>query len=282
MRALDWSQDRSGRSSVAAGAADVGQHLPRLRVPDRALVGTASSAFFTTTSTSRCSARPSIPRRSASRARGLGGDLGRHRADAGAGHGARARPTRSRDLLLHIDRGYPEETYFSFSYSPIHDEDGTRRRRVLPGHRDHRQGHRRAPAADAARPRGADARAPSSEDAAYDGGRRRWPPTPHDVPFALIYRVDDDERAAARDRRRRHRAGHAGVARARQPRAAPSDRGRSREVAALGPHRDADRSRSALRRAADAARGRSRRTARSSCRCCCPARIGRAASSSPR
>jgi hypothetical protein len=35
-----------------------------------------------------------------------------------------AEPTRSRDLLLHIDRGYPEEAYFSFSYSPIHGEDG--------------------------------------------------------------------------------------------------------------------------------------------------------------
>jgi PAS domain-containing protein len=34
-------------------------------------------------------------------------------------------PTRSRDLLLHIDRGYPEEAYFSFSYSPIYRDDGT-------------------------------------------------------------------------------------------------------------------------------------------------------------
>jgi hypothetical protein len=33
----------------------------------------------------------------------------------------RGEATRSRDLLLHIDRdGYPEEAYFSFSYSPIH------------------------------------------------------------------------------------------------------------------------------------------------------------------
>jgi hypothetical protein len=32
----------------------------------------------------------------------------------------KAEPTRSRDLLLHINRrGYPEEAYFSFSYSPI-------------------------------------------------------------------------------------------------------------------------------------------------------------------
>ncbi|MGN6549714.1 MAG: ATP-binding protein [Pararhizobium sp.] len=32
---------------------------------------------------------------------------------------------RARDLLLVMDRnGYPEETYFSFSYSPIHDESG--------------------------------------------------------------------------------------------------------------------------------------------------------------
>ena len=36
----------------------------------------------------------------------------------------RGEATRSRDLLLHIDRGYPEEAYFSFSYSPIHAEGG--------------------------------------------------------------------------------------------------------------------------------------------------------------
>ena len=36
----------------------------------------------------------------------------------------RGEATRSRDLLLHIDRGYPEEAYFSFSYSPIHAEEG--------------------------------------------------------------------------------------------------------------------------------------------------------------
>jgi signal transduction histidine kinase/ActR/RegA family two-component response regulator len=32
--------------------------------------------------------------------------------------------TRSRDLLLHINRGYSEEAYFSFSYSPIFDDCG--------------------------------------------------------------------------------------------------------------------------------------------------------------
>ena len=37
----------------------------------------------------------------------------------------RSEPTRSRDLLLSIDReGYLEEAYFSFSYSPIHAEEG--------------------------------------------------------------------------------------------------------------------------------------------------------------
>src|SRR5262249_28085197 len=34
----------------------------------------------------------------------------------------RGEATRSRDLLLHIHRGYLEEAYFSFSYSPIHAE----------------------------------------------------------------------------------------------------------------------------------------------------------------
>ena len=51
--------------------------------------------------------------------------------------------TRSRDLELHLNReGYLEETYFSFSYSPIYEEHGASRRRVLPLHRDDGEGHR--------------------------------------------------------------------------------------------------------------------------------------------
>ena len=40
-------------------------------------------------------------------------------------HGARARPRARATCELHLNReGYPEEAYFSFSYSPIYDEHG--------------------------------------------------------------------------------------------------------------------------------------------------------------
>ena len=65
---------------------------------------------------------PACPR--CARSRGLDRDLGRHRADARAGDG-RGGATWSADQLLVLDRnGYPEECYFTFSYSPITDESG--------------------------------------------------------------------------------------------------------------------------------------------------------------
>jgi PAS domain S-box-containing protein len=105
---------------------------------------------------------------------------------------ASGQATRSRDLMLHIDReGYAEEAYFSFSYSPIYAEDGEvggifcpviettekiiaeRRLRTL---RDL-----------AARCKGAE-----SEGAAYQAAAAVLTANPHDVPFALIYRIDDE------------------------------------------------------------------------------------------
>ena len=63
-------------------------------------------------------------------------------------------PTYSDDLMLFMERsGFREEAYFTFSYSPVPDEIGRRRRHVLRLHRDDGAGDRRAAAADAARPR---------------------------------------------------------------------------------------------------------------------------------
>ena len=56
-------------------------------------------------------------------------------------------------LLLFLERsGYSEETYHTFSYSPLRDEVRARRRDALRGHRGHRPGDRRAPHGDASRP----------------------------------------------------------------------------------------------------------------------------------
>ena len=55
-------------------------------------------------------------------------------------------------------RGFPEETYHTFSYSPVPDDDGRRRRDAVRGHGGHRADHRRAAAADAAGTGGSDDR----------------------------------------------------------------------------------------------------------------------------
>ena len=54
-------------------------------------------------------------------------------------------------LLIMERNGYPEETYYTFSYSPIPTDDGTARRHHLRQHRRHPARDRRAPAHPAAR-----------------------------------------------------------------------------------------------------------------------------------
>ena len=49
------------------------------------------------------------------------------------------------DLPLLMNRkGYDEQTWFTFSYSPVRDESGAGRRHVLRVHRDDAEGARRA------------------------------------------------------------------------------------------------------------------------------------------
>jgi signal transduction histidine kinase len=109
----------------------------------------------------------------------------------------RGEPTRSRDLLLHIDRGYVEETYFSFSYSPIHNEDGTIGGVFCPviETTDKVVGARRLRTLRdlATRSKGVD-----REDAAYEAAAATLAANPYDVPFALIYRVNEEQGVAER------------------------------------------------------------------------------------
>ena len=103
----------------------------------------------------------------------------------------RGEPTRSRDLLLHINRGgYPEEAYFSFSYSPIRAEDGKVGGIFCPviETTDKVIGERRLRTLRdlADRCKGAE-----SERAAYDAAADVLATNPHDVPFAMIYRIDE-------------------------------------------------------------------------------------------
>ena len=99
--------------------------------------------------------------------------------------------TRSRDLLLLMNRhGYQEETYFSFSYSPIRDETGGVGGVFTPviettgkviGERRLRTLRELAAAAGSA-----------SVDGAIHSALHVLSPNDRDVPFALIYALEDD------------------------------------------------------------------------------------------
>ncbi|HEY1307114.1 MAG TPA: ATP-binding protein [Vicinamibacterales bacterium] len=108
---------------------------------------------------------------------------------------AEAEPTRSRDLLLHIDRGYKEEAYFSFSYSPIHDEEGKVAGIFCPviETTENVIGERRLRTLRdlAARCKGAD-----SEDATLGAAATILAANPYDVPFAMLYQVEERRPAA--------------------------------------------------------------------------------------
>jgi signal transduction histidine kinase/DNA-binding response OmpR family regulator len=104
----------------------------------------------------------------------------------------RGEATRSRDLLLHIDRGYPEETYFSFSYSPIHLEDGTVGGVFCPVIETTEKiiGERRL---RTLRDLAATCKGAAREELVYNAAGTVLAANPHDIPFALIYRVGEDD-----------------------------------------------------------------------------------------
>ena len=104
--------------------------------------------------------------------------------------------TRSRDLQLNIDRqGYQEEAYFSFSYSPIHDETGKVGGIFCPviETTDKVIGERRLRTLRdlAASGLGAD-----REETVYRAAASVLKANLHDVPFSLIYRIDAEHSVA--------------------------------------------------------------------------------------
>ncbi len=103
--------------------------------------------------------------------------------------------TRSRDLLLNIDRGFVEEAYFSFSYSPIRAEGGTIGGIFCPVIETTQKvvGERRL---QTLRDLAAECQAASTEQAEYEIAARVLAQNSHDVPFALVYRIDLDQSVA--------------------------------------------------------------------------------------
>ena len=108
----------------------------------------------------------------------------------------RGEATRSRDLLLHIDRGYLEEAYFSFSYSPIRREDGRVGGVFCPVIETTEKiiGERRL---RTLRDLASKCKGAESEAWAYRAAAEILAANPRDVPFALIYRVHPEDGVAA-------------------------------------------------------------------------------------
>lgn len=108
----------------------------------------------------------------------------------------RGEATRSRDLMLHIVRaGYPEEAYFSFSYSPIRDDDGSIGGVFCPviETTDKVIGERRL---RTLRDLAAECKGAESEHEVFASAARVLAANPCDIPFALIYRVNKGGSAA--------------------------------------------------------------------------------------
>ena len=124
MRAHDWSTSPLGApESWPQSAANGRRAAAAIAVPDVRRVGRRSSASSTTTRTPRSSA-PSIRARSGRRFHDIWSEIWPDISpliDAAMAGQA----TYREDLPLVMNRkGYDEQTWFTFSYSPVRDESG--------------------------------------------------------------------------------------------------------------------------------------------------------------
>ena len=113
-------------------------------------------------------------------------------------------------LRLFLERsGYPEETYHTFSYSPVADDDGQVAGMlcVVTEETERVLGERRS--SHAARPGGAVAVRAKTVDEVCHLAMDALGANPHDLPLALLYRIERRDRRA--DERRGHRAGSPGA-----------------------------------------------------------------------
>jgi hypothetical protein len=104
----------------------------------------------------------------------------------------RGEATWDEGLLLFLERhGYPEETYHTFSYSPLHDDDGSIGGMlcVVSEETERIIGERRLRILREVATRIAATRTPAEVFKAIED---RLAAEPHDLPFALIYLQDGD------------------------------------------------------------------------------------------
>ena len=122
----DWNSTALGEPAQWPQSLKTALHRALVAISDGDLLGAPSSRSSTTTRTRSSSAR-SIRACSARRGRRVGGDLGRHRPDAPERRSRAAKRRGPRIKLLVMNRnGFIEETYFTWSYSPIVGRDGNR------------------------------------------------------------------------------------------------------------------------------------------------------------
>jgi len=95
------------------------------------------------------------------------------------------------EMLIMQRHGYPEETYYTFSFSPVREEDGTVRGLVCANTDDTDRviGARRLALLRELGSRTWDA---DTVDDVYSFSARALGTDPRDMPFALIYRFEDD------------------------------------------------------------------------------------------
>src|SRR5262249_19463985 len=104
--------------------------------------------------------------------------------------------TWSEDLLLLLERnGYPEETYHTFSYTPIRDENGKVVGVITPVAETTEKviSERRLLTLRDLAAKSVDAK---SEPEAWEFAARALSGNPYDIPFAVLYRVDEESKIA--------------------------------------------------------------------------------------
>ena len=138
------------------------------------------------------------------------------------------------EMLIMHRNGYPEETYYTFSFSPVPEEDGTVGGIVCANTDDTDRviGARRLALLRELASRTWDA---DTVDDVYALSAKALATDPRDMPFALIYRLEDDgarSHPARHDRHRSRPCRRARTDRARRLRALADQRGDPRRHAA--------------------------------------------------